>query len=119
MPDPSDTMKRQMGERFRYLIKRRNICIRTINKLEPLASAMEREKSHPIHGGLADAFGEQVREAKSELNQMEDKSLYSPFSYIIYSPYSNISGDRMRELDDSCISGYRRRELDELYAISL
>jgi hypothetical protein len=25
----------------------------------------------------------------------------------------------MRELDDSCISGYRRRELDELYAISL
>jgi len=123
LPDPSDTMKRQMGERFRYLIKRRNICIRTINKLEPLASAMEREKSHPIHGGWADAFGEQFREAKSELNQMEDKPLYSPFSYIIYSPYSNISGDRRRELDEfspySCISGYRRRELDELYAISL
>ena len=90
MPQPSDAMIRELGERYRYLVRRRNICLRKINKLEPVASAMRRGNSDPKHPALADIFEEQVRDAKSELLEMNARSLYYPELYIGMSRFSEL-----------------------------
>ena len=90
MPQPSDAMIRELGERYRYLVRRRNICLRKINKLEPVASAMRRGNSDAKHPALADIFEEQVRNAKSELLVIDDRSLYYPELYTGITRYSEI-----------------------------
>lgn len=70
MPEISDEMKKQLFERRMFLKRQHNQCVRIINKLEPVASAMERDGSDSKHGALADVFREQVRDAKDELDEI-------------------------------------------------
>jgi len=44
IPEPSDIMKKEMGRRRLYLLIRRNMCVRSIDSLEPVASAIERDE---------------------------------------------------------------------------
>lgn len=82
MPQPSDAMIRQLGQRYHYLIRRHNIYIRIIDRLEPVASAMRRNPSDPKHMPLANVFEEQVRDAKSEIQQINARTLYDPKFYL-------------------------------------
>lgn len=67
MPEPSNDIKIELAKRHRYLIRRHAMCRRTINYFEPIASAMDRERSDIKHGGLVDVFRDQVNDAKREL----------------------------------------------------
>jgi hypothetical protein len=66
MPEPSEAMKRAMGERRIYLYKRHNICTRMINKLEPLVSAIDKDEYNYRNTQLSQVFRERVAEAKEE-----------------------------------------------------
>jgi hypothetical protein len=47
------------------------MCVRTINYLEPIASAMERDGSDRKHIALAHVFRERIRDAKEELMDID------------------------------------------------
>lgn len=74
MPEISDDMNRELLNRRRYLNRPHNDCIRVVDKLEPVDSAMERDDSDSRHPALAQIFREQVRYAKAELLEIEKTS---------------------------------------------
>lgn len=78
MPEPTESMKRKFGLRRLYQLKRRNMCIRTINKLEPVASAMERDEYNRRNIQLSQIFSEQVRLEKKELREEIETPLLAP-----------------------------------------
>ena len=55
-----------------YIIKKQKLEY-TINKLEPLASAMDRDNSHRIHGSFQDVFKEHLKTARKELEGLDRK----------------------------------------------
>jgi hypothetical protein len=76
MPDFSDAMKIKIRNRRLYLINRRNNYVRVINKLEPVATAMERDGSDDRHIALSQVFHEQVRHAKDEIREIDKRVLW-------------------------------------------
>jgi hypothetical protein len=76
MPEPCEAMKREMGRRRTYLFKRHNICKRIISKLEPVASAIERDEYNHKNTQLAQVFKEQVSFAKKELKEIASLEEY-------------------------------------------
>jgi len=81
MPEPSEVMKRAMGERRIYLRRRHNICTRIIDQLEPVSSAIDRDRYNHRNTQLSQVFKEKVAEAKEELSQItetapEDSAYY-------------------------------------------
>ena len=75
-PELSDAMKTKIRNRRLYLLNRRNNYVRVVDKLEPVATAMERDGSDDRHIPLSQVFIEEIRHAKEEIRKIDEKVLW-------------------------------------------
>jgi len=70
MPKLSEEMKQGLNLRRRVLEHKAKSVGTQLRKLESLASAIDRNRSHHTHGSLYDVFKENGRDSKKELNAL-------------------------------------------------
>lgn len=70
MPKLSEEMQQGLELRRRILDHKAKSVGTQLRKLESIASAIDRNRSHHTHGSLYDVFKENGRERKTELNAL-------------------------------------------------
>jgi hypothetical protein len=81
MQEPSEAMKIALSRRRRYLFERHNICERLISKLEPVASAIDKDRYYHRNTQLSQIFKEQIALAKKELKEITHLEEYEPYLF--------------------------------------
>lgn len=72
MPEVRNTMKRRsLYNRIGYLSRQQDNIEHRMKTLEIISNVLDRDRSHPWHGGLADAFRSHIDTCKSEVSNIE------------------------------------------------
>ena len=71
MPEVRSAMKRRsLDNRMGYLIRQQKEIEHRMKTFEIISNVLDRDRSHPWHGGLADAFRSHIDTCKSDLDNI-------------------------------------------------